>query len=554
MAITYKDAGVDIDAGDLFVSKIKPYVKSTFRPEVLTDIGGFGGLFALKKYKNPVLVSGTDGVGTKLKIAFLTKKHDTVGIDLVAMCVNDIVVQGAEPLFFLDYFATGKLKPEEHADIVKGIAEGCRQSGCALIGGETAEMPSFYGKDEYDLAGFAVGVVEKKKIIDGSRIKPGDQLIGLASSGLHSNGYSLVAQGPAREAGYGVGRYPSRARPAARRGAAHADADLRKDHPGADEGIRHPRHGAYHRRRHHRKHAAHAPERRPGPHRQGYLGHPPHLQAPPEKSRRGRQRNVPRLQHGNRHGHGRSGETGGGGHESAPKLGEKAYLIGEIVKGKQIVKYRKRRVKSRKAAKCKVQNQRSHCHLPTLCIPNFVFSTLCTEVLMKKVKIGVLVSGRGSNLQAVIDNIETVHSPRRSPLSSAIRLTPIALERARKHDIPAVHVSAKGYKGKRDEYDALLVQELQKHSVELVVLAGFMRIITPTLIKAFPNRIMNIHPALLPAFPGLHVQKAALITASSSPAAPCTSWTRAWTPAPSSSRPWSRSWTTTPRTPFPHAS
>lgn len=192
MAITYKDAGVDIDAGDLFVQKIKPYVKSTFRPEVLTHIGGFGGLFALKKYKNPVLVSGTDGVGTKLKIAFLMNKHDTIGIDLVAMCVNDIIVQGAEPLFLLDYFATGKLKPQEHADIVKGIAAGCKQAGCALIGGETAEMPAFYAENEYDLAGFAVGVVEKKNIIDGSKIKPGMALIGLASSGLHSNGYSLV--------------------------------------------------------------------------------------------------------------------------------------------------------------------------------------------------------------------------------------------------------------------------------------------------------------------------------------------------------------------------
>jgi phosphoribosylformylglycinamidine cyclo-ligase len=192
MAITYKDAGVDIDAGDLFVRKIKPYVKSTFRPEVLTHIGGFSGLFALKRYRNPVLVSGTDGVGTKLKIAFLMNKHNTVGIDLVAMCVNDIIVQGAEPLFFLDYFATGKLKPLVHSDIVKGIAAGCRQSGCALIGGETAEMPSFYADDEYDLAGFVVGVVEKRKIIDGSKIKPGNVLIGLASSGLHSNGFSLV--------------------------------------------------------------------------------------------------------------------------------------------------------------------------------------------------------------------------------------------------------------------------------------------------------------------------------------------------------------------------
>jgi phosphoribosylformylglycinamidine cyclo-ligase len=204
MAITYKDAGVDIDAGDLFVQKIKPFVKATMRPEVLTDIGGFGGLFALKKYRNPVLVSGTDGVGTKLKVAFLMNRHDTVGIDLVAMCVNDIVVQGAEPLFFLDYFATGKLKPEEHAMVVKGIADGCRQAGCALIGGETAEMPSFYGEDEYDLAGFAVGVVEKTRIIDGSKIKPGDQLVGLASSGLHSNGYSLVRKVLFEKAGYGV--------------------------------------------------------------------------------------------------------------------------------------------------------------------------------------------------------------------------------------------------------------------------------------------------------------------------------------------------------------
>jgi len=192
--LTYKSAGVDIEAGDRFVEKITPMVRSTFRPEVLTDLGGFSGLFRLraKKYKEPVLVSGTDGVGTKLKVAFLADRHDTVGIDLVAMCVNDVAVTGAEPLFFLDYFATGKLFPEKTVEVMKGIVEGCKQAGCALIGGETAEMPSFYPEGEYDLAGFCVGVVDKKKIINGKKIKPKDLLIGLASSGLHSNGFSLV--------------------------------------------------------------------------------------------------------------------------------------------------------------------------------------------------------------------------------------------------------------------------------------------------------------------------------------------------------------------------
>lgn len=192
--IDYKAAGVDVEAGYEAVKLMRDDVKRTFRQEVLTDIGGFGGLFALdkSKYEEPVLVSGTDGVGTKLKAAFLMDKHDTIGIDAVAMCVNDIVCSGAEPLFFLDYIALGKNKPEKVAQIVKGVAEGCIQSGCALIGGESAEMPGFYPEDEYDIAGFAVGVVERKKIIDGKSIAQGDVLVGLASSGIHSNGYSLV--------------------------------------------------------------------------------------------------------------------------------------------------------------------------------------------------------------------------------------------------------------------------------------------------------------------------------------------------------------------------
>ena len=192
--LTYADAGVNIDAADSLVESIKKIAKKTRRTGVMGEIGGFGGLFSLNtsNMESPVLVSSTDGVGTKLKIAFLMDRHDTVGIDLVAMCVNDIAVQGARPLFFLDYLATGQLKAGTVTDIVKGVGEGCIQAGCALIGGETAEMPGFYRENEYDLAGFAVGLVDNNKIVDGSEIRPGHQLIGIASSGLHSNGYSLV--------------------------------------------------------------------------------------------------------------------------------------------------------------------------------------------------------------------------------------------------------------------------------------------------------------------------------------------------------------------------
>ena len=192
--LTYRQAGVDIDAGNRAVDLMKKHVRATYRPEVLGDIGGFGGLFALSagKYKEPVLVSGTDGVGTKLRLAFMMDKHDTIGQDVVAMSVNDILVQGAEPLFFLDYLAVGRLEPEKVATIVSGVAMACRESGCALIGGETAEMAGFYPDGEYDIAGFAVGVADRSRLITGENIRPGDVLIGLPSSGLHSNGFSLV--------------------------------------------------------------------------------------------------------------------------------------------------------------------------------------------------------------------------------------------------------------------------------------------------------------------------------------------------------------------------
>ncbi|MBC8954354.1 phosphoribosylformylglycinamidine cyclo-ligase [Xenorhabdus sp. PB62.4] len=192
-SLSYKDAGVDIDAGNALVNRIKGVVKQTRRPEVMGGLGGFGALCALpQKYREPVLVSGTDGVGTKLRLAMDLKRHDTIGIDLVAMCVNDLVVQGAEPLFFLDYYATGKLDVDTAASVITGIAEGCKQAGCALVGGETAEMPGMYHGEDYDVAGFCVGVVEKAEIIDGSQVQVGDALIALASSGPHSNGYSLI--------------------------------------------------------------------------------------------------------------------------------------------------------------------------------------------------------------------------------------------------------------------------------------------------------------------------------------------------------------------------
>ena len=193
-SLTYKDSGVDITKGNQLIEKIKPIAKSTLRPGVLGGLGGFGAMFEipLEKYKNPVLISGTDGVGTKLKVAEMLNKHDTIGIDLVAMCVNDLIVQGAEPLFFLDYYATGSLNPEIATSVIEGIGEGCRQSGCSLICGETAEMPGMYNGEEYDLAGFCVGIVDKNQVIDGSKVNEGDHIVALGSSGPHSNGYSLI--------------------------------------------------------------------------------------------------------------------------------------------------------------------------------------------------------------------------------------------------------------------------------------------------------------------------------------------------------------------------
>jgi phosphoribosylformylglycinamidine cyclo-ligase len=207
--LTYKDAGVDIDAGEELVRRIRPFVASTTRPEVLAGVGGFASLVALPGgYREPLLVAGTDGVGTKLKLAFEMNDHRTVGIDLVAMCANDVLAIGGEPLFFLDYYACSRLEPAAAAEVIEGIAEGCRQAGCALVGGETAELPGFYQPGEYDLAGFLVGVVERSAVIDGSRVRPGDAVLGLESSGVHSNGFSLVRR-VVEQSGVGLGETPT---------------------------------------------------------------------------------------------------------------------------------------------------------------------------------------------------------------------------------------------------------------------------------------------------------------------------------------------------------
>ena len=428
--LTYKDAGVNIDAGNYSVKLIKDAVRATYRPEVLGDLGGFGGLFALKasQYKEPVLVSGTDGVGTKLRVAFMLNKHDTVGQDAVAMCVNDILVQGAEPLFFLDYLAVGQLDPEQVATVVKGVAAACKESGCALIGGETAEMSGFYPVGEYDIAGFAVGVVEKSKVITSERVQEGDVLLGLPSSGIHSNGYSLVRKICFERQGFDGSEYI---------------AGLGKT---IGEELLTP------------------------------------TRLYPKTC-------LPLIREFDIHG--MVHITGGGFYDNIPRA-----LPDDM----------------------SVVIDSSQWQMPTIFQLLQKWGNVEWPEMYRtfNMGIGMIIIASPDEADKIKAHLaaenETVYEIGRGEVQAEIAVVlsdkpdAYALERAKKAGIKAVCVNRKEYDG-REPFERALIEELRAAGVTLVVLAGFMRILTPYFVREYAGRIMNIHPALLPSFPGAHAHR-----------------------------------------------
>ena len=525
MATTYRDAGVDIDEGDRLVDLIKPLARPTLRPEVLAGIGGFGGLFALdvKKYRDPVLVSGTDGVGTKLKLAFLTGRHDTVGIDLVAMSVNDVAVTGAEPLFFLDYFATGKLRAEEAAQVVKGIAEGCRQAGCALIGGETAELPGFYADGEYDLAGFAVGVVERDRILDGRTVRPRRRA---ARRGLHRAALERLLAGA-----QGAARAPRPLRPAARargprpsaRRSSSPPASTRKDILALLEQV--PVHAVAHIT------GGGLPgQRAPQPARRDPRGdprreldRPRHLRPHRAGGRGPPRRDVPDLQHG----------AGARRSRFPPPRAEAARAVLAAPRPRELGGGHRR-----------AGHRRGHLRGGRV------------------IRIGVLASGSGSNLQALLDAARDGRID--GTVAAVVCNVPgaRALERARVAGVPTELLPSKGV-ADREAYDREVVARLlgppgrpglpgrldaPRHPGlprGLRALAGEPRL--PPRDERAPGA-----PPQLPGPP--RAAAGDRLRASASPAARSTSWTPAPTPARSSSRPPSRCCPATTRPPSRPAS
>ena len=472
----YKKAGVDIEAGYKAVSLMKEHIASTMRPEVLTDIGGFSGAFSMKKFmgmEEPTLVSGTDGVGTKLKIAFLLDKHDTIGIDCVAMCVNDIACAGGEPLFFLDYIACGKNEPEKIAKIVSGVAEGCRQSDAALIGGETAEMPGFYPVEEYDLAGFSVGVVDKKDMITGKTLKAGDVLVGMASSGIHSNGYSLVRQVFSMNTEALNRTYESLSGTLGETLLTPTKIYVKalKSIKVAGVTIKACSHitggGFYENIPRMLKEGTHAVIEKGS------------FVIPPIFEMLAKDGNVAEEAMYNTYNMGVGMITAVDKAdvdktvEAIKKAGEIPYVLGEIIDGEKGI---------------------------TLKEADLRLTFGKDEVYMTKT--AVLVSGGGTNLQAIIDSSHAGKITNAS-IELVISNKPgaFALERASKNGIESKVIVPKEY-STREEYGQAMIQCLEEHQIDLVVLAGFLVILPENFVKHYEGRMINIHPSLIPSHCG----------------------------------------------------
>jgi formyltetrahydrofolate-dependent phosphoribosylglycinamide formyltransferase len=456
--IGYKQAGVDIDEADRAVAKIRKLAGTTFTPGVLTDIGSFGAGFRLAGWKKPVLISSADGVGTKLKIAFMSGRHNTVGEDLVNHCVNDIAVQGAVPLFFLDYFATGKLEAGVAGQVIEGIARGCRNNGCALIGGETAEMPGLYQPGEYDLAGFIVGAVERKAMLTGDEIRAGDLLLGLPSNGLHTNGYSL-----ARTLLFDVAREKLTVKLA---------DELLRIHRSYLKPIR-------------------------------ALIDAGDFRALADDRQHPRRRLASHLQSRDRHGaRSREQEAGQGG-EGAAQDGRGVLSrrgdcrVGQAPRGLQMMEPGVGSGNSQTKEPAYRADKAAHAVKPG-----------SWESGDRNRKIGILLSGRGSNFEAIARNVAAGAIDAEIAMVISNRPEARGLAVAREMGLNAVCIPSKGIG--REAYDATVAAELKRHAVDLVCLAGFMRLLSPAFIREFPMRILNIHPSLLPAFPGLDAQEQAL--------------------------------------------
>jgi len=524
----YREAGVDIEAGNRAVERMKRHVQRTFRPEVLSGLGGFGALFRLDtaRYRKPVLVSGSDGVGTKLMLAQALDRHGTIGIDAVAMCVNDVVVQGAEPLFFLDYLALGKVIPEKVEQIVAGVAEGCRQAGCALIGGETAEMPGMYAPEEYDIAGFAVGVAEADKLVDGRRIRAGDRLIGLASSGLHSNGFSLVRHLLLEKAGFNLrqpldeldGRELGEVLLTPTRIYVKTVLGLLERHD--IKGMAHITGGGF---------LENIPRILPqGLGAEIWLGAWP---VPPVFRLLGQ---VGQLSPAECYRTFNMGiglvlavapEEAEAVLDAARRLGEEAFLIGQVMPGKgvRLVEGNGNRASNgvgnrategrtdgiaqgiregnaegfrESAGVSTSENRESGATEESGATGES--GAGCSNPLPR---LAVFASGNGSNFQALADACRNGEIPARIALLVTDRPDCTAVERARRLSIPVLALRPKDFPDKA-AYEQQILNRLQEERVDWVVLAGYMRLVGPTLLSAYEGKMINLHPSLLPAFPG----------------------------------------------------